>query len=103
MSDGDLGGLVKNVAHERANSISKLLKSASSGIGRATLDEKYDEKRLMISKKHLENSQQHLVAAQDRLSGVCVWVGPRNCTTIGVLDLFLRNTDWVKQSLKRPI
>jgi len=62
VSDGNLGGLVKNVTHGAANSAAKVTGSLSYGISRATLDSKYDERRLMIRKKHSDNSKQHLVA-----------------------------------------
>jgi len=62
VSDGNLGGLVKNVTHGAANSAAKVTGSLSYGISRATLDSKYDERRLMIRRKHSDNSKQHLVA-----------------------------------------
>ena len=60
--DGDLGGLVKNVTHGAANSAAKMTGSLSHGLSKVSLDTKYDEKRLMIKKKHSDNSKQHLVA-----------------------------------------
>ena len=60
--DGDLGGLVKNVTHGAANSAAKMTGSLSHGLSKVSLDSKYDEKRLMIKKKHSDNSKQHLVA-----------------------------------------
>ena len=60
--DGDLGGLVKNVTHGAANSAAKVTGSLSHGLSKVSLDTKYDEKRLMIKKKHNDNSKQHLVA-----------------------------------------
>ena len=60
--DGDLGGLVKNVTHGAANSAAKMTGSLSHGLSKVSLDSKYDEKRLMIKKKHNDNSKQHLVA-----------------------------------------
>ena len=62
VTDGNLGGLVKNVTHGAANSAAKVTGSLSYGISKATLDSKYDEKRLMIRRKHSDNSKQHLVA-----------------------------------------
>ena len=60
--DGNLGGLVKNVTHGAANSAAKVTGSLSYGLGKVTLDSKYDERRLLIRRKHSDNSRQHLVA-----------------------------------------
>ena len=40
VSDGNLGGLVKNVAHGAANSAAKMTGSLSYGLSRASLDQK---------------------------------------------------------------
>ena len=40
VSDGNLGGLVKNVAHGAANSAAKMTGSLSYGLSRASLEEK---------------------------------------------------------------
>ena len=60
--DGDLGGLVKNVTHGAANSAAKVTGSLSHGLSKVSLDSKYDEKRLMIKRKHSDGGKQHLVA-----------------------------------------
>jgi len=62
VSDGNLGGLFKNVTHGAANSTAKVAGSLSYGLSKSSLTEVYDEKRLMIRKKHSDNSRQHLVA-----------------------------------------
>jgi len=62
VSDGNLGGLLKNVTHGAANSTAKVAGSLSYGISKATLEEKYDEKRLMIRKKGSDNTRQQLMA-----------------------------------------
>ena len=62
VSDGNLGGLVKNVAHGAANSAAKMTGSLSYGLSRASLEEKYDERRLLLKRKQSDNSRQHLMA-----------------------------------------
>merc|ERR1719430_3018306 len=62
VSDGNLGGLVKNVAHGAANSAAKMTGSLSYGLSKASLDVKYDERRLMLKRKNNDNSRQHLMA-----------------------------------------
>ncbi len=71
VSDGNVGGLIKNVAHGAANSAAKVTGSLSAGLSKATVDERYDEQRLMIRRKLLpgggmrgagERSKEHLVA-----------------------------------------
>ena len=63
VSDGNVGGLLKNVAHGAANSAAKVTGSLSYGISKATTVERYDERRLMIRKRrHGEKSKEHLVA-----------------------------------------
>lgn len=48
VSEGDVGGLIKNVAHGAANSAAKVTGSLSYGISKATVYDKYNEKRLML-------------------------------------------------------
>lgn len=48
VSDGNLGGLVKNVAHGAANSAAKMTGSLSYGLSRASLEEKYDSLLLLL-------------------------------------------------------
>jgi len=66
VTDGNVGTLIKNVTHGAANSAAKVrnLKTTdftltsfqvtgtlSAGLSKATLDQRYDEKRLMIRRK----------------------------------------------------
>ena len=62
MSDGNVGGLFKNVAHGAANSAAKVTGSLSAGLGKATLDERYDERRLMLRRRRGDKNKEHLVA-----------------------------------------
>ena len=66
VSDGNVGGLIKNVAHGAANSAAKVTGSLSAGLSKATVDERYDERRLMIRRRPgarggAERSKEHLV------------------------------------------
>ncbi len=65
VSDGNVGGLLKNVAHGAANSAAKVTGSLSAGLSKATVDQRYDEKRLMLRRPKVtgaEKSKEHLVA-----------------------------------------
>ncbi len=62
VSDGNVGGLFKNVAHGAANSAAKMTGSLSAGLSKATLDERYDERRLMIRRRRGDKNKEHLVA-----------------------------------------
>jgi vacuolar protein sorting-associated protein 13D len=86
VSDGDVSGLIKNVAHGAANSAAKgsltfqsnltltlfeksfvlffetVTGSLSYGISKATVDERYDEKRLMLRRRRGDKSKEYLVA-----------------------------------------
>ena len=61
VSDGNVGGLLKNVAHGAANSAAKVTGSLSYGISKATVYERYDERRLMLRERRGEKSK-HLMA-----------------------------------------
>ncbi|TRY62990.1 hypothetical protein TCAL_03981 [Tigriopus californicus] len=60
--DGNVTGLIRNVAHGAANSAAKVTGTLSSGLSRVTLEERYDERRLMIRRKKGERGKEHLVA-----------------------------------------
>ena len=62
VSEGNIGGLIKNVAHGAANSTAKVAGSLSYGISKATVHERYDERRLMLRKRRGEKSKEHLMA-----------------------------------------
>ena len=62
VSDGNVGGLFKNVAHGAANSAAKVTGSLSAGLSKATLDERYDERRLMLRRRRGDKNKEHLVA-----------------------------------------
>ena len=67
VSEGDVGGLIKNVAHGAANSAAKVTGSLSYGISKATVYDKYNEKRLMLRRKRGDQSKEYLV---DGLKGL---------------------------------
>ncbi len=68
VSEGDVGGLIKNVAHGAANSAAKVTGSLSYGISKATVYDKYNERRLMLKKRRgVDRSKEHLV---DGLKGL---------------------------------
>ena len=62
VSEGNIGGLIKNVAHGAANSTAKVTGTLSYGISKATVHERYDERRLMLRKRRGERSKEHLMA-----------------------------------------
>lgn len=62
VSDGNFGGLIKNVAHGAANSAAKFTGTLSYGISKATLYERYDERRLMLRRQaRSERTREHLM------------------------------------------
>ena len=67
VSEGDVGGLIKNVAHGAANSAAKVTGSLSYGISKATVYDKYNEKRLMLRRQRGDGSKEYLV---DGLKGL---------------------------------
>ena len=85
VSEGNIGGLIKNVAHGTANSTAKLTGSLSYGISKATVHERYDERRLMLRRRRGEKSKEHLMAGLKGL-GFGVLGG---LTSIGKSDAFI--------------
>ena len=85
VSEGNIGGLIKNVAHGTANSTAKLTGSLSYGISKATVHERYDERRLMLRRRRGEKSKEHLMAGLKGL-GFGVLGG---LTSIGKSDRFI--------------
>ena len=67
VTEGDVGGLLKNVAHGAANSAAKVTGSLSYGISKATVFDKYNDKRLMLRKQRGDGSKEYLV---DGLKGL---------------------------------
>lgn len=67
VSEGDVGGLLKNVAHGAANSAAKVTGSLSYGISKATVYDKYNEKRLMLRRQRGDTSKEYLL---DGLKGL---------------------------------
>ena len=55
VSEGDVGGLLKSVAHGAANSAAKVSGSLSYGISKATVYDKYNEKRDAFTLRHDTN------------------------------------------------
>lgn len=128
VSEGDVGGLLKNVAHGAANSAAKVTGSLSYGISKATVYDKYNERRLMLRKRRGDNkSKEYLVdglkglgfgvvqgltsivtetyegVANDGLSGLfsgLTWglIGTISKPALGVLDLATGAATAVKES-----
>jgi len=127
VSEGDVGGLIKNVAHGAANSAAKVTGSLSYGISKATVYDKYNEKRLMLRRKRGDQSKEYLVdglkglgfgvfqgltsivtetyegVASDGLSGLfsgLTWglIGTVSKPALGVLDLATGAATAVKES-----
>ena len=96
MSDGNIGGLIKNVAHGTANSTAKLTGSLSYGISKATVHERYDERRLMLRRRRGEKSKEHLMAGLKGL-GFGVLGG---LTSIGIVNTNINQTEWWEISLQ---
>ena len=86
VSEGNVGGLIKSVTHGAANSTAKMTGSISYGISKATVHERYDERRLMLRKRRGEKSKEHLLAGLKGL-GFGMFGG---LTSIGNLTYFLR-------------
>ncbi|XP_071747088.1 intermembrane lipid transfer protein VPS13D [Lepeophtheirus salmonis] len=61
--DGNMVNSIINVTHGAANTAAKFSGSLSYGMSKISLQEKYDEKRLMLRGKHGETSMRHLMAA----------------------------------------
>ncbi|QQP35708.1 Uncharacterized protein FKW44_024000, partial [Caligus rogercresseyi] len=66
--DGKMVNSIINMTHGAANTAAKFSGSLSYGMSKISLQEKYDEKRLMLRGKHGETSTRHLVAALKGLS-----------------------------------
>ena len=98
MSEGNIGGLIKNVAHGTANSTAKLTGSLSYGISKATVHERYDERRLMLRRRRGEKSKEHLMAGLKGL-GFGVLGG---LTSIGILDTNIYQIGWFKSITLPP-
>ena len=128
VSEGDVGGLIKNVAHGAANSAAKVTGSLSYGISKATVYDKYNEKRLMLRRQRgADRSKEYLVdglkglgfgvfqgltsivtetyegVANDGLSGLfsgLTWglIGTVSKPALGVLDLATGAATAVKES-----
>ena len=86
VSEGNVGGLIKSVTHGAANSTAKMTGSISYGISKATVHERYDERRLMLRKRRGEKSKEHLLAGLKGL-GFGMFGG---LTSIGNLTYYLR-------------
>ena len=91
VSEGNIGGLIKNVAHGAANSTAKMTGSLSYGISKVTVHERYDERRLMLRKKRGEKSKEHLMAGVKGLGfgllGGLTSIGKFNCLALVHLKL----------------
>jgi vacuolar protein sorting-associated protein 13D len=127
LSDGDVGGLLKSVTHGAANSAAKVSGSLSYGISKATVYDKYNEKRLMLRRQRGDTSKEYLVdglkglgfgvvqgltsivtetyegVANDGLSGFfsgLTWglIGTVSKPALGVLDLATGAATAVKES-----
>lgn len=127
VSEGDVSGLIKNVAHGAANSAAKVTGSLSYGISKATVYDKYNEKRLMLRRQRGDRSKEYLVdglkglgfgvfqgltsivtetydgVASDGLSGFfsgLTWglIGTVSKPALGVLDLATGAATAVKES-----
>lgn len=60
--DGNVGALVKNVAHGLSNSAAKVTETLGDGIGRVILDDRHEEIRQRIRTVKSGSSGEHLVA-----------------------------------------
>ncbi|XP_017773930.1 PREDICTED: vacuolar protein sorting-associated protein 13D isoform X2 [Nicrophorus vespilloides] len=60
--DGNVGALVKNVAHGISNSAAKVTESLSDGLGRVAMDDEHEEIRQKIRHVIPGSSKDHLVA-----------------------------------------
>lgn len=127
VSEGDVSGLFKNVAHGAANSAAKVTGSLSYGISKATVYDKYNEKRLMLRRQRGGEGKEYLVdglkglgfgvyqgltsivtetyegVASDGLSGFfsgLTWglIGTVSKPALGVLDLATGAATAVKES-----
>lgn len=132
VSDGNVTGLIRNVAHGAANSAAKVTGTLSSGLSRVTLEERYDERRLMIRRNKGERGKEHLMAglkglgfgmlggltsvvtetydgvANDGITGLFTglgWglIGTISKPAIGVLDLATGAASAVRESSKSSL
>lgn len=62
INEGNVGALVKNVAHGISNSAAKVTESLSDSLGRVTMDDEHEEIRQKIRQVESGHGRDHLVA-----------------------------------------
>ena len=69
LHEGNVGALVKNVAHGLSDSTAKMTETISHGLGRITMDDEYMRRRYQIYQSaQSESAKAHLSAAFQNLS-----------------------------------
>lgn len=62
INDGNVGALVKNVAHGLSNSAAKVTESLSDSLGKVTMDDEHEEIRHKIRQIESGHGKDHLIA-----------------------------------------